>query len=140
MRRLAQIFPEAAEFGRSAAADLPRTKGAYLLQLRVDSALPVRIPRGEFMLEAGDYAYCGSANGPGGIAARVSRHFRSDRRPHWHIDQISSAASALTALTFPGGRECALVARLAGEGATFPVAGFGSSDCRTCTAHLLRLK
>jgi hypothetical protein len=40
----------------------------------------------------------------------------------------------------PGGRECDLLDRLLkAPGAVVPVPGFGSSDCRTCPAHLVAL-
>lgn len=90
-------------------------------------------------LEPGIYVYAGSAFGPGGIRARVGRHLRADKKPHWHIDHLSSRADCIDVKTYPGGRECDLVAVLCADGATVPVAGFGSSDCRDCAAHLVRL-
>jgi Uri superfamily endonuclease len=113
--------------------------GAYLLQITLAAPLTGHFARTPFILAPGTYAYCGSANGPGGIAARVGRHLRKDKKTHWHVDQLTLAAAAISATGFPGGSECALVERLVAAGATFPLPGFGSSDCRVCRSHLLRL-
>ena len=91
------------------------------------------------VLDPGLYVYAGSAFGPGGIRARVGRHLRMDKKPHWHIDQLSNRVACIDVKSYPGGRECALVADLLAAGATVPVPGFGSSDCRDCAAHLVRL-
>ena len=64
---------------------------------------------------------------------------RPDKKPHWHIDHLSSRAACIDVKTYPGGRECTLVADLLAGGATIPLPGFGSSDCRDCAAHLVRL-
>ncbi len=119
-------------------ADMPAAMGAYRLLLDLDAPLTGRFARTDFTLQPGRYAYCGSANGPGGIAARVARHLRQDKKPHWHIDQLTVAAKSISALAFPGGSECQLVARLAAHGASTPLPGFGSSDCRQCASHLLQ--
>jgi len=52
---------------------------------------------------------------------------------------LSSRAACIDVKTYPGGRECRLVADLLASGATIPLPGFGSSDCRGCQAHLVRL-
>lgn len=89
---------------------------------------------GAALLAAGDYLYCGSARGPGGLRARLARHMRRDKRPHWHVDQLTGAGKLLGAWIEIGGSECALNEALAGL--PFPLPGFGSSDCRRCVAHL----
>jgi Uri superfamily endonuclease len=114
--------------------------GAYLLTITLAAPLSGRFARTPFTLAPGNYAYCGSANGPGGIAARVGRHLRAEKKAHWHVDQLTMAAAGISALGFPGGSECLLVERLVAAGATFPLPGFGSSDCRCCTSHLLDLR
>jgi Uri superfamily endonuclease len=115
--------------------------GAYLLILDVRSDVRLPITRlKEPLLEAGFYIYAGSARGPGGIAARVGRHMRADKRPHWHIDPLALHASARHALAYPGAGECGLAQALLSTGAfVCPVSGFGASDCRRCDSHLLRL-
>lgn len=121
-----------------AETELPASGGAYLLYFAVEFPLALAIPRlGDPILNPGGYVYAGSAWGPGGLRARVARHLRSDKPRRWHVDHL--AVGCRMARVFPGGRECALVADLSAAGATFPVRGFGSSDCRGCEAHLLRL-
>lgn len=116
------------------AADAPTTAGAYVLALRLDAPLNVRVGRTSASLSAGDYLYCGSARGPGGLRARLARHMRPQKRAHWHIDQLTSAARILGAFIDEAGDECALNAAL--DRLPTPIAGFGSSDCRRCAAHL----
>jgi len=114
--------------------------GAYALTFDVD--VPIALPiatLGEPVLDPGLYVYAGSAFGPGGIRARVGRHLRADKEPHWHIDHLSSSAVCIDVKTYPGGQECSLVADLLASGAMVPLPGFGSSDCRDCAAHLVRL-
>ena len=50
--------------------------GAYVLVIALRE--PVAFPLGGIVqqLSAGQYLYAGSAHGPGGIDARVRRHFR----------------------------------------------------------------
>ena len=86
-------------------------------------------------LEPGGYLYCGSAKGPGGLKARIARHLRTDKKPHWHVDRLTAAALKVTAWAYVGGDECALVRALAPL--PHPIPGFGSSDCPTCPSHLL---
>lgn len=131
MSSLASLFPEA--------EPLSSCKGAYLLQIELDEALTFALRGQQVELPAGIYVYAGSANGPGGIAARVARHMRRAKKPHWHVDALTLTASNITARAFPNGSECALVERLIAAGHEVALPGFGSSDCRSCPAHLLRL-
>ena len=110
----------------TAAADAPATSGAYVLVLRLDAPHDVRIGKILATLASGDYLYCGSARGPGGLRARLARHMRPQKRVHWHIDQLTTEASLLGAFVAEQGDECALNAALADL--PIPIAGFGSSD------------
>ncbi len=125
------------------ASSAPGEPGAYILLVRllVPAPLPGRFAgRQPPLLAPGVYAYCGSARGPGGLRARLARHLRRDKTKRWHIDWLTTVAEDIAALAIPGGDECALRAALADEpGATHPVPGFGSTDCRMCPSHLLRL-
>jgi Uri superfamily endonuclease len=122
------------------AAELPREAGAYVLLIRLDRQLPLDMPafRGK-SLSPGFYAYCGSAFGPGGIRARVSRHLRKEKPMRWHVDRLTAAGQVERAGVRIDGRECDLVTELLARGGLAVLPGFGSSDCRTCPAHLLRL-
>jgi len=112
--------------------------GAYALLISLEKRVPLKRPRGASSLEAGWYLYAGSAHGPGGIRARLSRHFRKDKACHWHIDQLTEAATLLFAHDIADGDECDLIAVLSASYA-FDVAqpGFGNSDCSFCSSHLL---
>ncbi len=142
---LATCFPDVIGVDRTQPEALPTDKGAYLLAIQLKDPLPARLKTTHFTLAPGWYAYAGSANGPGGIRARLSRHFRAEKKPHWHIDQLTVAAQAMFALPFAGGSakvtECDLIARLAATARfAVPKPGFGSSDCGVCTAHLLAFR
>ena len=115
--------------------------GAYLLVVELGHSLPLDgTALAPAVLPPGCYAYCGSAYGPGGLGARIGRHLRRGKALRWHIDRLTEAGRILCVGWRPRGRECALVAGLSGlPSVTVPVAGFGSSDCRRCAAHLLAM-
>ncbi len=122
------------------AANLPNISGAY--GLLIDVARPVRLSmaRRAVTLPAGRYLYAGSAWGPRGIRARVGRHLRKEKKIRWHVDNLTNRHGVVMVLVVPGGQECALVTAIcAWSGVETPVPGFGSSDCRTCQSHLVRL-
>lgn len=116
----------------------PDAKGAYLLVLELGEPLPFQRGPTVHVFEPGWYVYAGSAYGPGGIRARVRRHFRRGKKLHWHIDQLTGAADSICALSLRDGSECAIVSELSCSPAFMPsLAGFGSSDCQICPTHLL---
>jgi Uri superfamily endonuclease len=118
------------------AAEAPALPGAYLLLVTLPAPLLIALPgRPEATLHPGLYLYAGSARGPGGLRARLARHLRADKTPHWHIDRVTLAGTARGAWIFPGGDECVLIAAL--EHLPVPLPGFGSTDCRHCASHLL---
>ncbi|MHC8494692.1 GIY-YIG nuclease family protein [Thalassospira sp. SM2505] len=119
---------------------LPKVAGAYVLVIELANDLVLQNKRfAGTILPKGTYLYCGSANGPGGIAARVKRHCKQDKKPHWHVDELTSngAGRIVSVLVVPGGNECELRARLQRYAPDVPVTGFGSSDCTDCSAHLM---
>jgi len=120
---------------------LPTGPGAYVLILELARSVPLRVatlPR--IHLPPGRYAYVGSAKGPGGIRARVRRHLRRGKKRHWHIDHLTACAEVIEVVAHPDQDECDIVERLLRERGTItPVAGFGSSDCKRCAAHLVAL-
>lgn len=117
----------------------PAGKGAYLLLLHFAAPVEFTHKRARHGLDAGWYAYAGSAYGPGGIRARLRRHFLRDKKLHWHVDHLTVIASQIHAAAVEGGSECAIADRLIHSGAFRPaLEGFGSSDCDRCRAHLLQ--
>lgn len=114
--------------------------GTYVLL--VDLGEPAEIAfgaAGAMELDAGRYAYVGSAFGPGGLS-RVGRHRelaagRRDTR-HWHIDYLlghdTAAINGVLAETGVD-RECAVATALGDSGEMLP---FGASDC-DCPGHLV---
>ena len=91
---------------------------------------------GRCRLAAGWYVYVGSAKR--NLTARLARHLRREKRPHWHIDYLRAVARVEQIWFWPWTErgEC----RTNGWVQTFsrasvPWRGFGSSDCG-CVAHL----
>lgn len=115
-----------------------QTPGAYVLVIDLARPLALDLPFSRpTVLAPGRYAYCGSAYGPGGLRARLGRHLREHKSLRWHVDRLTAAGHVSALAAVPGGSECALFTRvLETKGAAVPVPGFGSSDCRRCTAHL----
>ena len=128
-------------------ANLPPAPGAYVLWLRLASAQSVTIGRrGAAQFPAGDYLYCGSARGPGGLRSRLARHLLGSRALHWHVDYLRRIAEVagyfyISELSFTIPWECRWSHNLAGlHGAFIPMAGFGASDCTSgCLAHCVWL-
>lgn len=115
--------------------------GTYALVLH--SSLNAAIPIGRWgrlLVEPAYYLYVGSAFGPGGVRARVARHFRRAKRNHWHIDYLREAIEPVCAwCSYAPVRlehECTRAfGRMEGVSC---VEGFGSSDCR-CNGHLFTM-
>ena len=113
--------------------------GTYALVMTLAEETCLQVGRlGAFTLPEGWYAYVGSALGPGGLRARLSRHTRAEKKLHWHIDYLLGQARLREVwyVEGPERRECAW-ARLLEDlpGTEVPVPGFGASDCR-CRSHL----
>lgn len=116
------------------ADEAPATPGAYALQLRLSSPMAARAGPRAALLGPGDYFYCGSARGPGGLRARLARHMRREKKPHWHIDQLTVSAEIVGAFVSQTASECALNEALAAL--PVPLPGFGVADCPRCESHL----
>lgn len=124
--------------------------GTYVLALWLGSPCHRVIGRlGAFDFPAGWYLYVGSALGPGGLQARIQRHWRhlgSGKRAHWHIDYLREQAIWGGAWACESGQglpeqglECRWAAMLRLLPRSRLVApGFGASDCR-CPAHLIHV-
>ena len=121
-------------------AELGKQPGTYALILANDSVQVVTVGRlGTLELRPGWYVYVGSALGPGGLAARVGRHIRIEKKRRWHIDYVRPLAE-LREVWFTRGTEnveCQWAGKLAQlSTAALPFQRFGASDCR-CAAHLI---
>jgi Uri superfamily endonuclease len=120
--------------------------GAYVLRVNVKRPLTLFVGAlGQVFIPAGCYAYVGSARR--GIVARVSRHKRlamqKEGKLHWHIDYLLMNPHTQWdgEVMLEDGIECVISGHISTlKGATAPVPGFGSSDCRSgCKAHLYLL-
>lgn len=126
---------------RSLTVPLPAGPGAYALVIDVSEGFRLPIARlGKPVIAPGRYVYVGSARGPGGIRARLKRHLARDKKRHWHVDHLTTRFGAFSLTCYPGEAECRVVAELRRRvSVSVPITGFGSSDCRTCPSHLLRI-
>jgi Uri superfamily endonuclease len=119
---------------------LPDQPGTYVLILYLTSSTTIQIGRlGGFQFPVGWYAYVGSGCGPGGLAGRISRHLRSAKPLHWHIDYLRPHTKPVKVWYATGVRdqECRWAEALCHlPGALIPAPGFGASDCR-CAGHLI---
>lgn len=79
-------------------------RGAYALVIDLARPLALEISRyAGSVLPAGRYVYCGSAYGPGGIRARVSRHCRTDKKLRWHVDHLTRTGTVVVSCRCPEG-------------------------------------
>jgi len=121
-------------------ASLTTEAGTYVLWLRLGKGRRIRVGGlGTFPFAAGYYAYVGSAFGPGGLAARLGRHFRPNKSLRWRVDYLRRVSEPCAAwVCYDDTRhEHRWAATLAGlRGAHLPVRRFGSSDCG-CASHLV---
>lgn len=114
--------------------------GTYALVYRAPQAFRVTVGAlGAVSLPAGYLVYVGSAFGPGGLGGRLRHHLRPLARSRWHVDYLRPYVRLEGVWCGSGDRQlehgwsAALPGLLAGS---FPVRGFGASDCR-CRAHLI---
>lgn len=114
--------------------------GTYVLLIELTQPQTVTVGRrGPVSLPAGLLGYVGSAHGPGGLAARLRRHARPDKRLHWHVDFLLTVATLNGALyrTDPVRLECRWATAIQPQ-ALAPIPNFGASDCH-CDTHLFHL-
>ncbi len=115
-----------------------KTRGTYTLVIYLSRAQTIRIGAlGEFNFPRGYYLYIGSAMN--GLAQRIARHVRPDKKMHWHIDYLLAHAQIKEVWAHQGADrlECLWAqAALALPGARIIVPRFGASDC-DCATHLV---
>ena len=121
---------------------VPKDPGTYIIFLLLHKSETIPVGSlGSWTFRKGYYAYTGSAQGSGGLAARLKRHLRplSQKRIHWHIDHLASIAK-ITQVWWKEDKinhECSWAQQLTKEGSII-LPGFGSSDCN-CPSHLIWL-
>lgn len=111
--------------------------GTYLIVFHSENSRRVRVGKlGVIDVNVGYYLYVGSAFGPGGIKARVSRHHKKRKTKHWHLDYLSTVLTPIEVwFTYDSQRrEHDWADLLLVRSDIKPVKGFGCSDCR-CAAH-----
>ena len=114
--------------------------GTYALILRSRLKTKAQIGRWrQIDVELGYYIYVGSAFGPGGVQARVSRHCRSRKPHHWHIDYLREFLSPVGAwysheMNRLEHRWAQVLCEMASMSS---IRGFGCSDCK-CYSHLFQ--
>jgi Uri superfamily endonuclease len=114
--------------------------GTYALILRSRLKAKTQIGRwGQIDLAPGYYIYVGSAFGPGGVQARVSRHCRRTKLMHWHIDYLRELLSPLGAWYSHETKrlEHRWARILCDTSSMSSIPKFGCSDCR-CYSHLFQ--
>ncbi len=120
----------------------PKARGTYALLLEIEQEAVVTVGRlGTFRFAAGYYVYVGSALGSGGLAARLARHGRQDKKLRWHIDYVLMHARIVDIEVNASGQEleCVWAGKLLHMlGARVTAPRLGSSDC-ACPSHLIYL-
>ena len=112
--------------------------GTYVLILESHSTAKVQIGKWrEIDVQPGYYLYVGSAFGPGGVRARVSRHLRLGKPKHWHIDFLREFTTPIGVwINYETERlEHYWALMILGMKQMTSIQGFGCSDC-TCHSHL----
>ncbi len=109
-------------------------KGTYVLLIDLDQNKDIEIGSlGLIKFQEGNYAYVGSALQS--LESRIRRHFKNEKKHHWHIDYLLSKSKIEKAIFGKSKekKECQLAQNIAQN---FPnVESFGSSDCK-CDSHL----
>ena len=112
-------------------------KGSYVLIIDVSSPQTIRVGcLGAVFFPAGQYAYVGSAMR--GLKSRLPHHFRTNKKPHWHIDYLLQKAKIDSVIIAESLEriECNIAKALTNH--YLCIGGFGSSDCK-CEGHLFFL-
>ena len=101
-------------------------RGSYFLVIYLDRDTKIKTKAKEFCLKKGYYIYVGSAMNF--LEKRVARHFKKEKRLHWHIDFLLQKAQLLSAYLIPSRERIEeKLSRIVGE--VFQgVEGFGASD------------
>ena len=106
---------------------------SYQLIILLDKKSKITIGKlGTFLFLKGKYVYTGSAKK--NMDKRITRHLSKDKKLRWHIDYFLYHPQAKVLSVYKSNlEECSL--NMKGN-SSFPVKGFGSSDCKNnCPSH-----
>lgn len=110
-------------------------RGTYIIILHLNNGKNIQIGKlGQFRFKKGNYAYVGSAFGPGGLKSRIKHHILPKKSYHWHIDYLNALIKEVW-VSDHGEKVEHEWAKTLGEIASDNTLGFGCSDC-TCESHL----
>ncbi len=120
-------------------SDIPVDRGTYALMLQSHASVSLRVGAlGNITIYPGYYIYVGSAFGPGGLRARISRHIKRSKKLHWHIDYLRQHTTLQEVWfdSYPARQEHRWAEALESSGRMrIPFPRFGASDC-SCESHL----
>ncbi|MBD3218470.1 MAG: DUF123 domain-containing protein [candidate division Zixibacteria bacterium] len=112
--------------------------GIYQLLIELPRSCVIKVGNlGKIRFSEGLYIYTGSAKA--NLRERILRHFREEKRFHWHIDYLLRKGEiiAYNLQKYRQGRECDTNLQIyRGNPRARFIAGFGSSDCK-CASHLV---
>ena len=116
--------------------------GCYQLKIEVGKDISLKVGAiGICRFKKGNYIYTGSAMK--NLSKRVARHQSKEKKLHWHIDYLLAdenvELSEIIRYFSENREECVYNQILIQGGAETAIAGFGSSDCRKCPTHLLKI-
>lgn len=77
------------------------------------------------------------------LSQRIARHQSKEKKLHWHIDYFlaDKEVELIGIISHPSENreECLYNQRLINDGAEVVILGFGSSDCKDCASHLVKI-
>lgn len=116
--------------------------GCYQLKIKIKQNITLKIGAlGLCEFSKGDYVYTGSAMK--NLSKRIARHQRKEKKLRWHIDYLLShpEVELVEVVSYPSEikEECFYNQLLLNEKAEVHVKGFGSSDCKKCPSHLVKI-